>query len=807
LHSLRNIVKGQAENPGTGAALATALEGFMAYRFVMVVLWALAISVTGPAVFQFSQSAQAQTVGQIVVEGTQRVETDTVLSYMQISRGDPFDAERIDESVKALFQTGLFSDVQVFRRGSSLVVRVVENPQINSVKFTGNDEIDEDDLAKETELRERMVYTPARVQSDIERINAVYRRAGFQNVRVVPRTVQLPQNRIDLTYEITEGIETRIGDIEFVGNEAFSDGDLRSVISSARYAWWKFFSKNDKYDPDRLEYDKELLRRHYLKNGFADFKVISADAVLQPDGENYIVTFTVEEGPLYRVGDVSVNRGQTPLDEGGLQTAVVTSPGEDFDASKVDKSVENITIEAGKAGYAFAKVEPDIQRDPANRILNIVYNINEGPRTYVERIDIVGNSRTRDDVIRRELRIFEGDAYNRVLIDRARRRLTALDFFEKIDFREEAGSAPDKVALIVEVVEKSTGSINFSIGYSTAEAVVGGISVSERNLMGKGQNVRLATQLSWKRQQIDFSFTEPYFMGMPISAGFDAFATRSDNQEFSSYTIDQIGGALRTGFRLDEWQSLNFKYSFSRRDIFDVDEDASLAIRDSEGITYKSMVSATYTYDDLDNPLKPTKGFRAQLTGDLAGLGGDVYYASAEASAFWFQPLITDGIVLKLEGNVGHMEGLFGEDVPIQDRFFKGGDTFRGFARSGVGPRMLNGNSGNVDAIGGQTYALGTVEVTFPLGLPEEFGIEGAVFSDFGTVFDAPESTISAGAAGCTGTRDCRVFDTAAFRASIGAGLIWQSPFGPLRFDLAYPILKADYDDTEYFRFSIGTRF
>jgi outer membrane protein insertion porin family len=779
----------------------------MLSRFVIVCFWVLAFSLAGPAVAPLTPAAEAQTINQIVVEGTQRVEQETVLSYMQLSRGQTFDAEKIDESVKALFQTGLFSDVQVFRRGSSLVVRVVENPMINSVRFSGNNEIEEKDLAKETELKERMVYTPAKVQSDIQRIEAVYRKAGFQSVSVVPKISQLPQNRIDLTYEITEGTETRIGEIRFVGNNVFSAFALRSVISSSQYAWWKFFSKADKYDADRLEYDKELLRRYYLKNGFADFKVISVDAELQPDGKNYVITFTLEEGPLYRIGDVSVNRGQTPLDATGLQKAVTTNPGEDFDASKIDKSVENITIEAGKAGYAFAKVEPDVQRDPANRIVNIVYNIQEGPRTYVERIDIIGNTRTRDEVIRRELQIFEGDAYNRVLIDRARRRLTALDFFDKIDFREEQGSAPDKVNLIVEVSEKSTGSLSFSIGYSTVEAVVGGISVSERNLMGRGQNVNLSTQLSFKRQQIDFSFTEPYFMGMPLSAGFDLFATRSDLQDDSSYTSTQTGAALRTGFRLDEWQSLNFKYSFARRNIFDVDSDASLAIQDSEGVSYKSMLGVVYTYDDLDNPLKPTKGFRAQLSSDLAGIGGDVYYASAEAAAWYFHPLINDGFILKLEGNVGHMEGWNGEDVPIQDRFFRGGDTFRGFARSGVNPRMLNGASGEVDAIGGQTYAIGTVEVTFPLGLPEEFGLEGAVFSDFGTVFDAPEETIAAGGAGCPGTRKCKVYDTAEFRASVGAGVIWQSPFGPLRFDLAYPILKADYDETEWFRFSVGTRF
>ena len=783
----------------------------MMYRSVIVWVFVCALTLlaplSGPVTGLGASSAAAQTVSRIVVEGNQRVEAETVLSYMQISPGDFYDAEKIDESVKALFQTGLFSDVRVFRRGSNIVVQVEENPMINRVQFDGNEEIDDKDLEKETELRERMVYTRAKAQADQDRITAIYRRKGFYNVRVDVKQMPLAQNRIDLVYTVSEGSETKVATIDFVGNDAFSDGDLRSVIATTEKAWWKFFSSSDTYDPDRLNFDKELLRRHYLKNGFADFNVISADAELEPDGKDYRIVFTVQEGPLYRIGQVSVNRGDTNIDQTSLQTAVDTNPGEDYDASKVDRSVENITVEAGNQGYAFARVEPDIQRDPASRTLSIIYNIQEGPRTYIERIEIAGNTRTLDEVIRREMRLFEGDAYNRVLVDRARRRLTALDFFEKIDFREEQGSAADKVVLIVEVVEKSTGTLSFTAGYSTTESIVGGITVTERNLLGRGQNLKLNTQLSFKRQSVDFSFTEPYFMDMPVSAGIDLFATRADNKSTSSYLSQQIGGALRTGFRLDETSSMTFKYSLARRDISGVKSSASLAIKDSEGVTWKSMLGATYVYDDLDNPLKPTKGFRAELQGDIAGLGGDVYYVSTEASAWWFHPIITDGIVLKLEANAGHQEPFNGKNVPIQDRFFKGSDSLRGFARSGIGPRMLNGDSGNIDAIGGQTYALGTVELTFPVGLPEEWGLEGSVFSDFGTLFNAPEETIAAGAAGCTGTKSCTVFDTAAFRASVGAGVIWQSPFGPLRFDLSYPLLKADYDEKEYFRFSVGTRF
>ncbi len=754
--------------------------------------------------------AYAQSVAGIIVEGNQRVETDTVLSYVQLSPGEGFSSEKIDASVKALYQTGLFSDVQVFRRGSQLVIRVEENPMINRVNFEGNEEVKDTDLAKEAELRERTMFTRAKVQSDVQRIIALYRRTGYYSVRVAPKIIRLPQNRVDLVYEINEGTETTVRRINFEGNETFTDGDLRAAIATTEHKWWKFFARNDTYDADRLEYDKELVRRYYLKNGFADIQVISADAELEPDGQNFIISFVLQEGPRYTVADVAVNTGNTNLDPEALRDGVKTGVGDDYDASRVDKTVENLTLEAARQGFVFAKVEPQINRNEGQGTLDLAYNIVEGPRNYIERIDIVGNIRTEDDVIRRELRLFEGDAFNRVLVDRARRRLTALDFFQSIDFREEPGSAPDKIVLVVNVVEKSTGQVSFSLGYSTAEAVIGSVGLQERNLMGRGQNLKLNTTLSFKRQQIDFSFTEPYFMDMPISAGVDVFATRSDNTDVSSYESKQVGGALRAGFRLDEYSSITFKYGLSWRDISGVDETkASPAVIATEGATLKSYVGATYTWDDLDNPARPTNGFRGQIETELAGLGGDTYYGKVEGHGWYFYPVYEEKVVLKLEGNVGHIEALPGHEVPLQDRFFKGGESFRGFAVSGVGPRQV-ANDGSTDAIGGQTYAIGTVEMTFPIGLPEEWGVEGAAFSDFGTVFNSSENSDQVGEQGCTynnGDKDCEVFDSAAFRASVGAGIIWQSPFGPLRFEVAYPVVKAKYDETEWFRFSIGTRF
>jgi outer membrane protein insertion porin family len=781
----------------------------MRIKYVCVALLTVLLTFVAPVAMpaSFTSQAHAQTISNIVVEGNQRVENDTVFSYLQFARGDSFNAGKVDESIKVLFQTGLFSDVQIVQRGGTVVIRVVENPLINQVNFEGNSEIDDKALQKEVEVRERMIFTRAQVQSDTQRVLALYQKSGYYNVRVAPKQIKLPQNRINLVYEITEGSETSVKNIYFTGNNSFSASTLKSNIGTQEHSWWNFFQKNDNYDPDRLEYDKEQLRRFYLKHGYADINVISAEAQLSPDGDYFDINFAVEEGPRYTVSDVAVDIGNSNLDPDRLKKVIKTGVGDNYDATKVDKTVENLTLEASRQGFVFAKVDPKIDRDAANGSLNINYTIAEGQRAYVERIDIVGNTRTLDEVIRRELRIYEGDAFNRSLIERARRRLTSLDFFDKIDFREEEGSAPDKITLVVEVAEKSTGKISFSIGYSSTEKVVGSVELTERNLLGKGQYLRLNTSLSFKKQSVDFSFTEPYFMGMPIAAGVDLFATKSDDTKYSSYKSKQVGGALRAGFELDEYSDINFKYSLAYRKIEGVDvTQASPAVIAQQGVNWKSAIGATYIWDDLDNPNRPTTGFRGEISTEVAGLGGSTYYGSVEAHGWYFYPVYEDQVIFKLEGNAGHIQGFNGKDVPLQDRFFKGSDTFRGFAQSGVGPRQVN-NAGGTDAIGGQTYAIGTAEVNFPLGLPEAWGIEGAAFTDFGTVFDTPENSIATGTGTCAGTKNCTVFDNMALRASVGAGIIWQSPFGPLRFELAYPLLKAKYDEAEWFRFSVGTRF
>jgi len=781
----------------------------MHIRILYIALLTLIISCFTPVLtpVDWASQAQAQTISKIVVEGNQRVENDTIFSYLQFSQGDSFNAEKIDETIKVLFQTGLFSDVQMFQRGTTVVIKVVENPLINQVNFEGNSEIDDKALQKEIEARERMIFTRAQVQSDTQRILALYQKSGYYNVRVAPKLIRLPENRINLVFEITEGSETTVSNINFTGNNSISGSTLRSAIGTQEHSWWNFFQKNDTYDPDRLEYDKELLRRYYIQHGFADFQVISADAQLNEDGSHFVINFTVEEGPHYTISDVAVEIGNTNLDPEKLKSVIKTGVGDNYDATKVDKTVENLTLEASKQGFVFANVEPRIDRDTAKGSLNINYTIAEGKRAYVERIDIIGNTRTLDEVIRRELLIYEGDAFNRSLVERARRRLTALDFFEKIDFREEQGSAADKINLIVEVTEKSTGKLSFSIGYSSNDKIVGSVELTERNLLGKGQYLRLNTTLSFKNQSVDFSFTEPYFMGMPIAAGIDLFGSNTDNQDASSYSVQAIGGALRAGFRLDENSAVTFRYSLAYRDVNGVNTSSSPAVIEAQGSNIKSAIGVTYTWDDLDNGTRPTTGFRGQVETQVAGLGGDTYYGMVDTHAWYFMPVYEESVILKLEGNAGHVEGFNGKEVRLEDRFFKGADTFRGFMQSGVGPRQVR-NGGGTDAIGGQSYAIGTVEVNFPVGLPDAWGISGAVFTDFGTVFENPQNSVGpVPGSNCTNPSGCPVFDTMAFRLSVGGGFIWQSPFGPLNFELAYPVMKASYDETEYFRFSVGSAF
>ncbi len=729
-------------------------------------------------------------IADIRVEGNQRIEAGTVTSYLQLGPGDRFEPVKIDRALKNLFSTGLFADVTFRREGNVLVVDVVENPIINRLAFEGNRNIDDETLQAETQLRPRLVYTATRVQADAKRILDIYRRSGRFGATVEPKVIPLDQNRVDLVFEINEGDVTEVRSIDFVGNQVFSDSELRGEILTQESAWYRFLSSNDTYDPDRLTVDREALRNFYLKEGYADFRVISSVAELAPDRSAFFITFTVEEGDRYELGPVNIRSTVKDLDPESLRSDVSTAEGDWYDASEVENTINRITDRVGDLGYAFVQIEPVFEKDSVNKVITLTYDVKEGPRVYVERIDISGNVRTLDKVIRREFRLVEGDPFNSSKIRRTRQRIQNLGFFSTVDLQTQPGSTADRTVIGVTVAEQSTGELSFGAGFSTQDGPLGDVSIRERNLLGRGQDLRLGFIISGKRSQLDLSFTEPYFLDRNLSAGFDTFYRVIDRESESSFDEKNIGGGIRFGWEWAEFLRQTVRYTLSNDTIENVKVNASPAIQQQAGTSLSSVIGQEISYDRRDNRQTPTEGYVVRYRTDVAGLGGDIRFLRNRVQAAYYHPIFED-VIASATGEIGYIFG-FNQDVRITDAFFLGGASLRGFESGGVGPRDV----ATEDSLGGNKYAAGSIEVSFPLGLPEEYGIRGRAFTDFGTLYGSDFDDASA-----------TIVDEAAIRASVGAGLTWQSPFGPFAFDLAWPVLKEDYDKEELFRFSVGTRF
>ncbi len=758
------------------------------------------VAVTAPSVMAAEPSlssfqlASNNVITNIIVEGNQRIEPETVRSYMVFKEGNEYDDEKVDQSLKTLFATGLFADVTIRREGSRLIVAIAENPVINRVAFEGNSAVNDDALETEVQLKPRTIYTRAKVQGDVQRIVDVMRRSGRFSATVEPKVIQLPQNRVDLVFEIDEGPVTKIGGINFIGNQEFSDGRLREIIATSESAWWKFLSSSDNYDPDRLAFDRELLRRHYLSEGFADFQVVSAVADLSRDGEEFFITFTVEEGNQYTFGPSEVTTQLDKLDVEKLNSLILTVEGETYDAGLIDETVDALTFEAGTKGYAFSEVRPRVSRDKETLIASVTYRITEGPRAYVERINIDGNLRTLDRVIRREMRMSEGDAFNRVLLERSEKSIRALGFFAAVEVTEEPGSAPDQTIINVSVQEQSTGELSLGFGFSSTDSALADISLTERNFMGKGQLLRLRLALSGTSQQIDMRFTEPYFLGRDLVAGVDLFGVENDFQDESGFDERVTGFGFRFGFPLSENGRILTRYALRREEITNLTTSAQAFIAERDEI--KSSVGYTYYLDRRNDPVEPTGGWDLEIDQEFAGVGGSVRYIRNDLTARTYYE-ITDEFLASLRIKGGYIEGI-GQDVNISDRFFIGGSDFRGFERSGVGPRDLVSDN----ALGAQAFAVGSAEVTFPNFLPEALDITTSLFSDVGVVGLADQNDVFFGA-----VRTVDAEDDLTPRVTAGVSVYWQSPFGPVRVDLSQAIKKEDYDKTESFRFSAGTRF
>lgn len=734
-------------------------------------------------------SARAEMVNAIKVEGNQRIEATAVQTYLGITEGQYIGQYDLDVGLKKLYETGFFADVSVSQDAGVVTVQVTENPSINQVIFEGNHQIDKEDLEKEITLRSRSVYTRTKVQNDLKRLLDVYRRSGRYSAEITPQIVQLEQNRVNLIYNITEGPKALIEKITFIGNESFESSKLEKVISSAQERWYQFLSDSDKYDPDRLQYDQELLRKFYFENGYADFKVKSAIAELSPQRDAFYLTFTIEEGEQYRFGTIDVSTKLPSNRVPDLKESIGTKAGDIYNATEVEDSINRMTDKLGDAGFAFVNINPETKRHPEpERVIDVTYTISEGPKVYVERINIFGNMRTRDEVIRREFKVAEGDAYSASKLKRTEQRLNNLGFFEKATIERNPGSAPDRTQIDVEVKEKSTGEISFGAGYSTADGPIADFGIRERNFLGRGQDVKVRAQVGGLRQQYDFGFTEPYFLGRELEAGFDLYNLQQNYQDNSSFDRESQGIVLRTGYNLSEHLKHQVRYTYEQSKLSNIADTASQFIQRQKSTDSVSMLGQSFVYDLRDNKFSPTNGYFIRVNQDIAGLGGDNSFLRHAVQGEYYYPVAKKWTFIT-SGTAGTIIGL-GEDIPINQRFFVGGQELRGFANAGLGPR----DQTTLDALGANNFYAGTVELNFPLGLPEDLGVTGATFIDAGSAWGLDES----------GTG---IDNSSNPRASAGFGFAWASPFGPIRIDFARPFLKEKYDETQLVRFNFGTRF
>jgi len=856
---------------------------------VRMKLWAGVVRRVGVAVFLLGGMIVATAIGsiavaesaaaqQIVVQGNRRVEAGTIQSYFRLGSGERLDDIKLDNAYKALINTGLFQDVQIRRAGGQVIVTVIEAPVINRVAFEGNRRLKDEQLTQEVQSKPRGTFSRAVVQADVQRILEIYRAAGRYDISVAPKIIELPNNRVDLVFEVTEGPKTTVKQLVFVGNRAFSDRRLKDVIKTGETGILSFLKTNDLYDRDRIEADRELLRRFYLKNGYADVRIASSVAEYDPQQRGFVVTFTVEEGDLYRFGAVDIVSNVRDVDPGALRARLRMRSGAVYNAEQVEKTVEDMTVEMSKRGYAFAQVRPRGDRDLQGRIINVTFVLEQGARVYIERINVRGNTRTRDTVIRREFEIGEGDAYNRVLIDRAERRLKNLNFFKTVRITNEPGSAPDRIVINVDVEEQSTGEFSIAGGYSTAQGFLAEVSVAERNLLGRGHYIKGAVQYGQYARGLEFSFAEPYFLDYRLLAGIDLFGKETLQNNYQSYNSRTVGGGLRLGLPLREDLSLTLRYSayeqkinlpanfnncnninpdfvttFPTPDqvgIFPAppgslltncfqDGEASLAIKSSvlQGAVVTSLVGYNLIFNGLDNNKAPTSGLLAELRQDFAGVGGDVSFLRTTTDWRYYYEVYSD-IVLMLRGQAGHVTG-FGEQtvtnpatgatvtlpgLRMLDHFFMGPNLVRGFAASGFGPRDVTAGT-NFDALGGTLYWGATAEVQFPIwGVPKEIGVRLAVFADAGSLWDYKGPSPTQLQQLFLGQTFTPTDDDMHVRASVGAGILWDSPFGPLRLDYAHALLHeskclvgapvvvtngigASCDKLQAIRFGGGTKF
>lgn len=748
----------------------------------------------------FSLPAFALSPDKIIVRGNERIDADIITAYFAANKNATLSQKEIDEALKKLYTSDLFLEAKITNENGKIIIDVKENPIVSDVKFVGNKKINDEALASEAQLKKRTVFTKYKLQSDLKRISEIYLKSGRFLTKIDPKIIQKEQNRVEIIFDITEGPKAKIADITFIGNNNFADQDLLEEISTKKSKWYKFFSSGDVYDSDRIEFDKEKLRRFYGSKGYADFIAISATAQILPSKDKFYISYLLEEGIKYDIGEINIINHVEKFDEKLLQPAIQIESGKVYNSDLIEKSVDKMVQVMSDKSYAFAHIEPVLKRNKERKIIDIDFVVQETPRIYIDHITIIGNTRTMDEVIRRELRLREGDPYNITNINRSKQRVQNLAFFEKVEFHTKRIGNTDKVDLEIEVKEKKTGELNFGIGYSTVNKATANIGLRERNLMGTGQELGINVQKSSYSTSEEINYTKPYLFGRSIDGGVDLF--NYENSKRNTLVYDQLskGFTLRGDYSITEYLGHQVRYSYRDDTIANIDSTASVSIQNLGGHYSNSTFGQSLSYDRRDNKINPRSGYYLTISQDYTGLiGGNVDNIKHTGAAGLYIPTFEDNIVFKILARGGVINGI-GQGVRSNYAFFLGGNNFRGFQYAGIGPRTVNATNGSAvggNAIGGNIYYVGTAEMMFPLGLPKELGINGILFSDNGTVTHVDAINRS-------GTL---VADSGSMRSSYGLSIAWSSPMGPIRFDFAKVAKKEVYDQTQAFRFSFGTSF
>ena len=765
----------------------------MGSRFSIFIILIVVFTIFS-AKLSFSNTGRNIQITDIIVQNNQRIDKETILTYLGIEPGDKVNYQILNKKLKEMYGLGLFADIKFRVSGDTLIVLIKENPMINNIDFIGNKRIKEDAMRSEIKLKSRNVYQKSEVQDTIVLIRDLYKRSGYFSAKIKAQINRLSQNRIDITFRINEGEKTKIKGVKFIGNKIFSDKRLKGVISTKESKLWRIMSAGDIYDPDRINYDKDLLRRYYLQEGYADFKIISAIAELTKDKSGFFVTFSVDEGERYKFGKVKIdNKNYKDMDNKEIEKLSKILEGKKYNINKLDMVMKEIREYGGNLGFAFLDVRPNLNKKKETNEIDVTIMINKSKKIYVNRIQVQGNTRTKDKVIRREMKFNEGDSFSNSKLKRSEQRIRNLGFFETVNSENVQTKKNDRTDIVFKVKEKQTGQFSVGGGFSSTDGALANVGISEKNFLGKGQDLTLKFTVAERATQLDFGFTEPYFRGKDIALGLDLFKSKVTYADESSFDNDSLGGGLRFGYMLTERTRHSWNFSYKGETIQGVKVGASDFITSQKGDYTTSQLSHHLTYYGLNDRLNPTKGSRLRISNSLAGLGGNVNYFKSDIGTSWFRS-VTDEYVFSMHFKGGYIFGYNDKKVKLKERYFLGGDSFAGFQTAGIGPR--DSTSANKDALGANMMYTLKTELRVPIpGIAPQLGINGVFFGVVGTATEIDEDGGG------------KIKDDSSPRISAGFGVQWKSPFGPVRVDFAHAVMKEDYDQTQFLKFNFGAGF